>query len=63
MVTDIQRRATLARVDDRSRQNLVLAARKLIYEEHHQVNSTPVENILKETSLVPNIVWVLLYTL
>jgi hypothetical protein len=54
--TDRQRRVTLARVDDRGRQNSVFAARKLIYERHQQVNSTAVENLLKEPSLVPNLV-------
>jgi hypothetical protein len=52
----MQHRVTLARVDSPSRQNSVFAARKLIYEQHHQVNSTAVEQFLKETSLVPNIV-------
>jgi hypothetical protein len=53
---DMRRRVTLARVDNRTRQNSVFAARRLIYEKHCQVNSTVVEQFLKETSLVPNIV-------
>ena len=55
-VTDMQNRVTLACIDDQCRQSSVSAARKLIYDEHHQVNSKAVETLLQETSLVPNIV-------
>lgn len=54
--TDMQHRVALARVDDQSRQGAVSAARKLVYDKHYQVTSSAVENYLKETSLVPNVV-------
>jgi hypothetical protein len=53
---DMRRRVKLARVDNFSRQNSVFAARKLIYHNHQQVTSAAVDRLLKETSLVPNIV-------
>jgi len=52
----MQRRATLARVDDHNRKEAVAAARKLIYDGNHQVNSAAVEKFLKGESLVPNMV-------
>ena len=56
MARDMQHRVTLARVDDTNRRNAVSAARKLIYDENHQVNSTAVERLLKGESWVPNTV-------
>ena len=37
---------TLTRVDDARRQNLVVAARRIIYEKHYQINSKAVEDLL-----------------
>jgi len=59
MADDMQNRVILARVDDHNRRHLVSAARKLIYQENHQVNSSAVERLLKEKSLVPNTVCIL----
>jgi hypothetical protein len=61
MATDTQQRLTLARVDDRTRQNSVYAARRLIYHKSYQVDSAAVERFLKETSLTPNTVCTLLH--
>jgi hypothetical protein len=46
----------MARMDDSQRRSKVSAARKLIYEKNLQVNSTAVEKLLRETSLVPTVV-------
>jgi hypothetical protein len=56
MSRDMAQRETLARVDDVQRRCTVSTARRLIYEKNLQVNSTAVENLLRETSLVPTAV-------
>jgi len=48
-------RVTLARVDNVQWRTRVSAARRLIYEKNLQVNSTAVESLLRETSLVPTV--------
>jgi hypothetical protein len=53
---DMTQRVTMARMDDNQRRSKVSAARKLIYEKTLQVNSTAVEKLLRETSLVPTVV-------
>jgi hypothetical protein len=56
MACDITQRVTMARVDDKSRQNKVYAARRLIYEKQYRINGTAIEKLLKDESLVPNTV-------
>jgi hypothetical protein len=56
MIRDMSQRKTLARVDDNYRRNKIAAARRIIYEKNYQVNSTAVENLLREESWVPNVV-------
>jgi hypothetical protein len=56
MARDITQRATMTRVDDSQRRSIVFAARRIIYELNLQVNSTAVENLLREISLVPTVV-------
>jgi hypothetical protein len=58
MARDMQQRETMARVDDMRRRNLIDAARRVIYEKNFRVNSTAVENMLQDTSLVPTAVCV-----
>lgn len=58
MARDMSQRLTLARVDDNHHQNLIATARGLIYEKNYAVDSTAVENLLKEHSLVPTTVCV-----
>lgn len=53
MHNDMLRRQTWARVDNISRRVSVTAARRFMYEDHVQVGSTYVENLLKEKSYVP----------
>jgi hypothetical protein len=53
---DMTQRETLARVDDMNRRGRVAAARKSIYEKNYAVNSTAVERLLHEDSLVPTAV-------
>ena len=60
MTRDMAQRETLARVDDVQRRFTVSTARRLIYEKNLQVNSTTVENLLRETSLVPTAVSIIL---
>jgi hypothetical protein len=50
---DMKERASLARVDDDCRKDKVSTARRIIYDKNYAVNSTAVENILKQQSLVP----------
>jgi hypothetical protein len=57
----MSQRTTLARVDDSRRRIKIAGARRIIYEGHHQVNSTAVENILQDESWVPTMVGKLLY--
>jgi hypothetical protein len=56
MKSDVARRTKLARTDDVTRRGRVITARKLIYEKNYAVNSTAVESLLKEQSLVPTTV-------
>ena len=56
MPRDRNQRITLARVDNSRRQNLVTAARRIIYNKQYQVNSAAVEALLQEESLTPNVV-------
>lgn len=62
MTRDMSKRLSLARVDDNQRRGSVSTARKLIYERNYAVDSVPIENILKEQSLVPTTVRVYTYT-
>ena len=50
---DRQQRVQFLRVDNLQRRNKISSARRIIYEENYHVNSTAVERILKEESLVP----------
>jgi len=56
MAIDMTQRVSMARMDDNQHRSKVFAARKLIYEKNLQVNSTAVEKLLRETSLVPTVV-------
>jgi hypothetical protein len=56
MPRDRQQRETLARISDARHLSLVESARKIIYVNNRTVNSTFVENLLKEESLVPTTV-------
>jgi hypothetical protein len=56
MARDMIQRETMARVDNDQRRYSVNAARRVIYEKNFLVNSSGVENILRETSLVPTAV-------
>jgi hypothetical protein len=49
-------RVTKARTDDNQRRSKITAARKLIYKDNRAVNCTGVDDILKDMSLVPNMV-------
>jgi hypothetical protein len=53
MARDMMQRETMARVDDIHRRSSVNAAQRVIYEKNFQVNSTGVENMLQDMSLVP----------
>jgi hypothetical protein len=53
---DMAQRRTLARIDDVKRRNRVETARKKIYEKGYVVDSTVVEDLLQEDSLVPTAV-------
>ena len=50
---DMKERDTLARVDDRLRQNKIRSVRSHIYGSALGVTSTAVENLLKDQSLAP----------
>jgi hypothetical protein len=63
MVQDMRQRTLLARVDDESRRYKVDLARDLIYNKNYTVDSKAVEALLKQQSLVPNIVSKLFYRL
>lgn len=56
MPRDRKQRITLARVDDARRQSSVTAARRIIYDKQYPVNSAAVEALLRDESLTPNIV-------
>lgn len=53
---DMQQRKSLARVDDEGRRRKVESAREIIYTKNYAVDSEPVENHLKDQSLVPTVV-------
>ena len=57
MRQDMTQRRTLARVDDVKRRNHVERAREKIYEMGYVVDSTVVEDLLQEDSLVPTAVY------
>lgn len=50
---DMARRLTASRVDNLMRRSKVSSARRLIYEKNMQINCSAVENLLRDTSLVP----------
>jgi hypothetical protein len=52
----MRQRKTLLRVDDIHRRSHVIAARRVIFDKHYQVNSAAVERILQKESWVPNVV-------
>jgi hypothetical protein len=56
MARDMRQRETMAREDNIRRRNLVDAARRVIYEKNFRVYSAGVENMLRDTSLVPTVV-------
>ncbi|OBZ68473.1 hypothetical protein A0H81_11674 [Grifola frondosa] len=51
--SDMSARVRLIRVDDNVRRWKVSNARRLIYDKNYSVNSTVIDNLLKEESLVP----------
>ena len=53
MERDILQRQFLARTDTQERRDKIVAARQLIYEKNYVVNTPQVEALLKEESLVP----------
>ena len=56
MHRDMAQRRTLTRIDDMKRHNHVEMACKKIYEKGYVVDSTAVEDLLQEDSLVPTAV-------
>ena len=50
---DMENRTKMVRIDDVCRQNKIQAARSLIYNKGYVVNSTHIEDLLKDESLVP----------
>ena len=52
----MHQRKTLVRVDNIHRRASIMAARRVIYEKHYQVDSTAVDNILWKGSWVPALV-------
>jgi hypothetical protein len=56
MKRDRTMRVSQARVDDDRHRAKIASARSIIYDKGYAVNSKPVENILKEQSLVANFV-------
>ena len=56
MARDMKERNTLARIDDRVRQNKIKSARAHIYDSELGITSTSVEGLLKDQSLVPTTV-------
>jgi|SRR5882762_1498976 hypothetical protein len=53
MARDRQQRLTLARVDDETKRFVIANSRRLIYERNYAVDSSALERILKDQSLVP----------
>jgi hypothetical protein len=56
MKRDRNARNSMARVDDDKFRHLVSSARKAIYENNFDVDSAPVERMMKPRSLVPTVV-------
>ena len=56
MRRDMAQRRTLARIDNVKQRNRVEMAREKIYEKGYVVNSSAVEVLLQEDSLVPTMV-------
>jgi hypothetical protein len=56
MPRDMTQRVSLARVDDVKRRSRIKAAREAIYVMNYSINSSAVETLLKEDSLVPTVV-------
>jgi len=56
MRRDMTQCISLARIDDVKQRSHVGAAREAIYSENNTIDSTAVENLLKEESLVPTAV-------
>ena len=56
MARDMGQRRTLACVDNVNRRGKIIAARRVIFEKKTQINSTAVNSILQNESLVPNVV-------
>jgi len=56
MHRDMTQHRTLARIDNVKRRNRVETAREKIYEQGYVVDSTAVEDLLQEDSLVPTAV-------
>ena len=54
MKLDIKHRKSMARVIDHRQKQKITTARSIIYEKGYAVDCEAVENILKEQSLVPN---------
>ena len=59
MHRDMIQRKSLARIDDAKRRSRIGSAREAIYLKNSPVDSTAVETLLKEDSLVPTAVSVL----
>jgi hypothetical protein len=55
-VSDMQKRQDMTRKWSDELKRMIDNARKIIYEENKQINSTRVENLLYENSLVPTMV-------
>jgi hypothetical protein len=53
MARDKSQRLTLVHVDDDCHRSAVVVARRLIYEKNHRVDAAAIEGLLKEYSLVP----------
>ena len=56
MARDTAQRTAMARIDNKTRQNNVYAARRLIYEKQYRVNAAAIEDLLKKESIVPTAV-------
>jgi hypothetical protein len=55
-VDDHRLREKLARLDDKSRQDLVAQARKLAYCDGYSINGDKIDGLLKQLSAVPTVV-------
>jgi len=56
MAQDMKERNTLARIDDRVRQNKIKSMWAHIYDSKLGITSTSIEGLLKDQSLVPTTV-------